>query len=181
MSRSQEISQAFGYLTIKEVEALKELAESIPEFGTIVNVGSGSGTSGLCFAEARPNAYRYTIDISSGGPFGGLENERNAFHGTTLRMPVQLQGDSYGIGKNWRGAPIDLLFIDADHSCKGVMGDLRAWLPHMADGGIASFHDYGSNNWPCIKRIIDKTLMISFPLIFCVDTLIAFRMGKNER
>lgn len=175
---SREVSLAFGYMTFGELEKLGEFALLVRDHATIVNVGSGSGTSGLCLAEVRPEAERYTVDISPGGPLGGLENERNAFVGSGLPLPVQLLGDSYSIGKNWRGAPIDLLFIDADHSCKGILRDLRAWLPHMNPISIVAFHDYGSPNWPCVKRVVDKV----FANCLCIgniDTLIGFTCKPN--
>lgn len=173
MTRSEEVASAFGYLTQKEVVALKQLAGNVMRYATIVNVGSGSGTSGLAIAEVRPEAYRFTVDISAGGPLGGLENERNAFANTTLPLPVQLLGDSYVIGKNWHGQPIDLLFIDADHSCEGVTRDLQAWLPNLNQSAIVAFHDYESPHWPCVKAVVDQAMKDKH-VILHVDTLIGF-------
>jgi hypothetical protein len=37
--------------------------------------------------------------------------------------------------------PVDLIFIDGDHSYEGLVGDWRAWGPSIAPGGIAALHD----------------------------------------
>lgn len=40
--------------------------------------------------------------------------------------------------------PIELLFIDGDHSYDAVRRDAELWLPKLADGGIVMFHDVGT-------------------------------------
>jgi hypothetical protein len=42
--------------------------------------------------------------------------------------------------KNWEGN-ISLLWIDGDHSYKGVKSDFDYWAPYLIDGGIIAFHD----------------------------------------
>jgi predicted O-methyltransferase YrrM len=37
----------------------------------------------------------------------------------------------------------DLLFVDGDHSYKGVKGDMERFIPDLEIGGIIVFHDYG--------------------------------------
>lgn len=39
------------------------------------------------------------------------------------------------------GREIDFLFIDADHTYKGVLRDWELYHPLMADGGLVAFHD----------------------------------------
>ena len=39
------------------------------------------------------------------------------------------------------GKPIDLLFIDGDHSYEGAMADYDAYRPLVRDGGWIAFHD----------------------------------------
>ncbi|MBW3671265.1 MAG: class I SAM-dependent methyltransferase, partial [Acidobacteria bacterium] len=50
--------------------------------------------------------------------------------------------DSVGDEKNLRwNAPIDLLFIDGDHSTKGCRRDWDLFHPHVTAGGRVAFHD----------------------------------------
>ena len=39
------------------------------------------------------------------------------------------------------GAPIDLVFIDADHSYDAVRNDFLAWSPKLASDGLIALHD----------------------------------------
>lgn len=43
--------------------------------------------------------------------------------------------------RTWKGGPVDVLFVDADHSEAGVMRDVTAWLPHLRAGSRIIFHD----------------------------------------
>lgn len=53
------------------------------------------------------------------------------------------QGLTNDVAAAWpKGLAIDLLFIDADHSYKGVSEDWRNWRPFVRKGGIIVFHDY---------------------------------------
>ena len=40
-----------------------------------------------------------------------------------------------------RELPVDMLFIDGDHSYEGVRGDWEAWRLHVRRGGIIALHD----------------------------------------
>lgn len=156
------LSDWLGYLSRGEVDFIKKLATDIKARNpVIVNIGAGAGTSGLAFREARPDADLYTVDISPGGPLGGLDSERNAFDGADLLYPTQILGDSKEVGKEWR-LKIDLLFIDGDHTTDGVIGDIDAWIDHVKRGGIIVFHDYGindNNKWSNIKVVVDERMI----------------------
>ena len=39
------------------------------------------------------------------------------------------------------GKQIDLLFVDGDHSYKGVKSDFEKFLPLVTENGIIAFHD----------------------------------------
>lgn len=53
--------------------------------------------------------------------------------------------------------PIDLLFIDGDHSYEGVQKDYLLWALHVRPGGTILFHDY---DHPDVKRFIDDTFKL---------------------
>jgi predicted O-methyltransferase YrrM len=142
----------------------------------IVNIGAGAGTSGLAIVEAGADPrFVWTIDLSPSGPTGGLENERNAFRPTGLQIPNQVLGDSKAVGSSWEHGPIDLIFIDGDHSTEGLEGDIMAWLPWVKSGGWMLFHDYSSNNWPAVYEVVNRTMSFA-PVAFSIETLHARRM-----
>lgn len=79
------------------------------------------------------------------------------------RKVVMHQGLTNEVVKTWpRDLKADLLFIDADHSYKGVSSDWRNWSPFVKKGGIIVFHDYysdSSKGYPGLRRFIDKQIV----------------------
>ena len=153
------LCNAFGFLYGGELALLQAIAQSLPDDAVAVQIGAGVGTASLGIVEMHPSLKMYTVDISEGGPFGGLENERNAFSGTGLPLPKQILANSQTAWKDWNDGPIDLLFIDADHELPGVELDTLGWTPLVKVGGYALFHDYSSNNWPKVADTVDRLMV----------------------
>lgn len=175
---ASELAEAFGYLTLGEVAAIKHIAreEVWNQYPTFVNIGAGSGTSSLAMVEANPTAKVITIDISEGGPMGGLENERNAFKNAKKPTPIQICNTSHAAARVWpKTNKVDFIFIDDGHSEPEIRGDIEGWLPHVKPGGVMAFHDYGAEVWPDVKKVIDE-LMSNFDKVLHIDTVIAFRV-----
>ncbi len=173
---SYDLGRAFGFMTPQEVFTMRVMAWSLPKNPVIVNVGSGAGTSGLALRESRSDATIYTVDISEGGPNGGLQNEVNAFKHTQYQLPIQILGDSKKVGHEWNKGEIDMLFIDGDHSYDGCKGDIEAWVPHVKKNGIIMLHDYTRDVWPDVKNAVDDNLKENkYPVIVIVDTLYCAR------
>lgn len=202
---SESLQAAFKYLFIAEVPALKELARSLPPNPIVVNIGAGSGTSGLAFMESRPDLFLYTIDIQKdNSPFGCLYAEEQVLKEAGLwddSRNQQLWGDSQYVGRSWSEhmgeidhgysiESVDLVFIDGDHSYEGCAGDIEAWLPNIKSGGILAIHDYKKATltydeetcphprpWPGVDRAVDELLVGKYPVVMHVQSLIAFRVN----
>jgi len=43
---------------------------------------------------------------------------------------------------------VDVLFIDTSHEYEHTLGELRAYMPRVAPGGVALFHDTHLMGWP---------------------------------
>ena len=196
---SESVRKWLGYLFPAELPALKELAQSLPDNPTVINIGAGGGTSGLAFMESRPDLTLYTIDtVDESSPFGCLEGERvvmaSAGFGKELgKRWHQIHGDSKEAGATWKHGPVDLVFVDGEHSYEGCKADVEAWLPHIKDGGIIAVHDYDKSDikpaadgyhadgphpqdWPGIDTAIHELLLGKYDTITQVDSLIAFRV-----
>ncbi len=81
---------------------------------------------------------------------------------------------SYAIVKSWK-EPIDILFIDGDHSYKGVIRDYNLFSPFVRKNGLILFHDTNHSHFPSIKKAVDevkglqKIVFTEFPgLILCM-------------
>ena len=173
--------EAFGFLSGWESVALSVFVKAIlPAEAKIVNVGAGVGTSSLSMALAKNGIDITTVDISIGGPLGGLENERNAFKFSPyLPLPKQVLSDSYEAGKTWTGGLLDFVFIDGDHLAAGLERDIVAWLPHIKEGGYIGFHDYDSDKWGDVKKTIDRYMNPAlFKKILHVDTIAIYQLIK---
>lgn len=192
-----DISNAFGYLKRDEVEVVKKYVDltgkrfdpkNLPTDMTrlppenyelvLVNLGAGTGTSGLAIAEAATfPCRRYTIDISKGGPYGGMQNEINAFSNSGRILPKQILGDALLIGERfgeYERHQIHFLFVDDDHDEDHLRNEIEIWTPRMAAGGFILFHDYDSVFWPGVKRNIDRLAGIQgYRLVEVVNTVAA--------
>ena len=50
----------------------------------------------------------------------------------------------------------DFVFIDADHSYKGAVLDIRHWYPKVKVGGWIGGHDYGHPRIGEVKKAVDE-------------------------
>jgi hypothetical protein len=68
------------------------------------------------------------------------------------------RGDSVAIAAGWveTEGPIDLLFIDGDHSEWGVWRDWKAWSPSLAYGAVVVWHDYGRGAPFAVRDVVDE-------------------------
>lgn len=170
--KSQDLRRAFGFLKQEEFDALAGLVTGAQ---VIINIGAGVGTSAMLFREVcGDEAEIYTIDISGGSPTGGLENERNAFANSGLKLPRQILDDSARVGRDWLGPQADFVFVDGDHSEEQCRADIEAWLPHLKSGGVMAFHDYVAYPFQGVINAVDD-LMQDCQEIAYVACLKAFR------
>lgn len=179
------LADAFGFLYPAEVCLIQAIARGLPGKAVCVNIGAGVGTSALAMVEIRPDLQVFTIDISQGSPLGGLDNERNAFIQAEISpLPTQILGNSHEIHSKWftfgGGVAIDLLMIDGEHTEGGLTQDMDGWLPYLAPDGYVLYHDYSSQYWAGITKVIDaKMTPKQWRYILRADTLIAFqRRGR---
>ena len=54
--------------------------------------------------------------------------------------------------------PVELLFIDGDHSYEAVRRDAELWLPRLIEGGTVMFHDAATAAYTGPRRIVRKML-----------------------
>lgn len=62
-----------------------------------------------------------------------------------FRQVFPLKGYSRVWAALWpTSRPLDLIFIDGDHSYEACRDDIQAWRQHVRPGGILAVHDYGA-------------------------------------
>lgn len=182
---SQIIRDRWGYLQAPELEALKSCIDSLPDKSVCVNIGAGFGTSGLAFIESKNVKRLYTVDkfaLEAENGLGSLEVETRVFKEFGFDKDpryIQLQGDSATIGREFGvwGEPVDMVFIDGDHSYAQVSADISAWLYHIKPGGILSFHDYGpEDGLDQVTQAVDELVTPKYEKIAHAKAFAAFRI-----
>lgn len=144
---------------IREVRNLKPL--NVLEIGT-----AKGGTLFLWTRLAQQNAMIVSIDLPGGKFGGGYSKRRGAiyqrFRGKHQNLHL-LREDSHApetLGKAeslFEGKPVDLLFIDGDHTYDGVKKDWEMYSPLVRPGGIVVFHDIAGNyDDTQVKRLWDS-------------------------
>ncbi len=82
-----------------------------------------------------------TTDWNDSGAMDSLRVMRENMRRFKVEDYVEIIRDySNNAAKNWT-QPIDLLFIDGDHSYEGVKSDWEAFAPHVNPFGVVVFHD----------------------------------------
>jgi len=175
--KADELSNAFGFITLNEVAAVHRLCQLLPPDPIAINIGAGVGTSGLTMLESRSDLTLFTIDARKEvDSQGALKNEQialeNAGYYDTTRY-TQIHGDSKEVGKNWDKGKVNLVFIDGLHNYEQCTADILEWLPHIVEGGIIAAHDYALP-WPQVRKAIDEQLVDKYEQILHMDSVIAF-------
>jgi predicted O-methyltransferase YrrM len=153
-----------SHLTGLERAELFRLAQR-PGLRTVVEIGSYLGASALALAEGLKAAGNSTARIHcidtwrnegmSEGPADHMATFRRhtAPYGALI-VPERGRSTDVAAELLARIGPIDLLFIDGDHSYAGVLADWQTFGPALAPGGVVAFHDIG---WAQgVQRVVDE-------------------------
>ena len=109
----------------------------------------------------------------------GISFERKIAQHELSRHPrghaTLLRRWSHEVAVDW-SIPIDFLFIDGDHSWRGIDGDWRGFSPHVVLGGVVALHD--SRSVPDVPdlesvRYTRDVILVdpAFRLVDAVDSL----------
>lgn len=126
-----------------EILRLTELVRELrPE--AVCEIGAAGGGTAFLFAHAAADdATVVSVDLS-------FERARRRAVGLFARKGQRLvcvQGDSHeestlaSVRASLRGRPLDLLYLDGDHSFEGVAADFKLYTPLVRPGGLVVLHD----------------------------------------
>ena len=131
-----------------EAEVLRRLAGTA---GRVVEIGVYEGSSSVVLVDAMaPDAILHLVDpyveTALRAGWRGVEQATRrtvgraaARHGgPQLRWHVCTSEEA---ARGWPGNPVDLVFIDGDHSAEAARLDWEMWSPHVPSGGHVVFHD----------------------------------------
>ena len=149
-------------LTVYEKQVLYRLAQCVPRNGQIVEIGSFTGGSTCCLAAGsqKNTVTVHAVDTFMTENVEGQEGRDtfNDFKKHTRPYASLIQahrGFSHEVVDNFI-QPIDLLFVDGDHSWEGVTRDLRCYLPKLQSPAILVMHD---SAYPPVKKAIVELIL----------------------
>ena len=164
-------------------EFLYKLSYSTEGIGEIVEIGTNVGKTAIALAygqKVKKGKPIYSIDIYEHPDIKkNLEKAGVTDYINRIIMP------SHKMAKKWE-KPIALLWIDGDHSYRGVCYDIKKRTHFVAAGGVIAFHDYPGHKcskevWKALRKYLFKN-----PYTYRVisdreaGSIIAFRKINRE-
>lgn len=164
-----------GFFNKDEAKFLGKLASEVPDFGTIVEVGSFFGRSSVVIArhakinvkivciDLFPRKIKMTQDTSDyidADQYPKLGQEFNMFlefrkNTEAYKNITMIVGDSPN-GISYNHGPIDMFFLDGLHFNPSDLDNLNFFCPLVKSGGIICGHDYyASNTYPDVKDNVE--------------------------
>jgi predicted O-methyltransferase YrrM len=150
-----------GYLHPVEGRFLRWLGGRVPPNGLALEVGSFKGKSSSFLASGlKPSARLVCVDTwrNSAMPYDAPSDSMSDFLKNTARFGNLIEthrGESARVAEQW-SRPLDVLFIDGDHSYEGCSTDMKAWIPLVRAGGWVAFHDSSEEG-------VDRAIRELFP------------------
>jgi len=152
-----------GWLTPREADHLCTLAA---RGGVVVEIGTYRGRSAVALGlgARAAGAFFLTVDMFLGDPAVAGSGPNDQVHAMRnledfgLTDVVVWNDTSVAAAHHWRSGPIDLLFIDGDHSYAGVAADIAAWWPHLRPGATVCFHDHQHGHGDGVVRAVKELI-----------------------
>jgi cephalosporin hydroxylase len=115
----------------------------------IVEIGTASGGTLFLSANVADPEKIVSIDLPYGSFGGGYSSWKIPFYKSLARKSVikliradsHLQSTLEETKKELKNRPVDILFIDGDHTYEGIAKDFQMYSPLVKKGGIVAFHD----------------------------------------
>lgn len=152
-----------GWFT--HTQTYSRLIDSMPEFGTFVEVGAwlGRSTAYLC-ANAGLHHRICVVDT-----WLGSANELQTTHQLATQIDLfaaftdNLKGYLYeayrmtsaSAANCFADGTLDVVFLDADHTYEATKADIQRWLPKVKAGGYLAGHDY-CQQWEGVIQAVDE-------------------------
>jgi cephalosporin hydroxylase len=117
---------------------------------TVVEIGADTG--GTLWAWQQLGCRVVAVTLPD-GPYGSAARVQVNDHGCEV-----IYGDSHDpetvarLEQVLAGTPVDVLFIDGDHTFQGVKSDFEMYRHLVRPGGLIAFHDICDHpDWPDVK------------------------------
>jgi predicted O-methyltransferase YrrM len=148
----------------RELVCLYRLASSLRQDAVVLEIGSHLGAS-ACYLAAgikKRGGHLYCVDTwqNETMPEGPMDTYA-AFRtnvGSLADVITMIRKPSGSLTGDDIQTPIDLAFIDGDHSYDAVATDFALISPWMAQNGIVAFHDVGVAVFPGVGQVFGEAV-----------------------
>jgi len=146
------VGKVGGYLTDKEGELLYSLAKNCKGKGVIVEIGSYKGKSTIWLSRGSKAGNKikvYAIDPHRGSPelrekiqgkiwsYEEFKNNIEKAKVSDIIIPIITTSEE---AAKYFEEPVELIFIDGNHSYDHIRLDFKLWFPKVVDCGFMAFH-----------------------------------------
>lgn len=184
MSYPKHIDSIFTHMTAYEKQTLYRLARRLPEGSQVVEIGSYLGASACCLAAgiAGSNSKLHCVDTFTCDTMPGgrhdvypefMENTKP--YADVIIVHRAFSKDVVGDFEQ----PIDLLFVDGDHSWQGITTDLKLYIPLMRDKGVLVMHDVRADG-ACQRALNQIVLPIEIQRLARLPNMYAGRIRPAD-
>ena len=197
-SRFREVHARFAgagvmnWLTEREKALHFGIAAFSSGSGIVVELGTFEGGAAMFLAAGvarRGQGRLVSVDPHFGGPpWLGMATHQRTFAkflahadvcGVREWIDVRV-GDSSAVAAVWPAEPIDVVFIDGDHSYLGALRDFECWAPKVRPGGWILIDDADDTALPELLELIEEVKTISgVAYVGLVDGVAVFRRGET--
>ena len=187
-TRGRRAGVVDGWLSDAQGRALFRAAAGTDGRGAIVEIGSWKGRSTTWLAAgARLAGQRvYAVDPHHHSREYPEAETLDAFLANLARNGLSDVVDPLVMTSEEAAAhitgPVELLFIDGDHSYEAVRRDAELWLPRLIEGGTVMFHDVATAGYDGPRRIVRQMVCRSplFDGITRVGSMIVARRTAHR-
>jgi predicted O-methyltransferase YrrM len=127
----------YGLVRSLKPEVCVEIGSALGKSASYIGLGLKENGRGMLYA-IDPHEPTNWNDVDAIDSF--KEFARNISAAGVREYVSVIRSYSDAAARNWT-LPIDLIFIDGDHSYEGVKRDWELFLPHVKPSGIVIFHD----------------------------------------
>lgn len=170
VTRNLKLDRALATNGWMEPDELEYIASLASRSKIIVELGTWRGRSAVCWAE-NTEGIVYCVDLWANDAYGiPFPDDPPDLHrrpewllteflrntsGIRNIVPIRTRTEIAATIFSNLGIRPDVVFVDADHGYNGVVADINAWRPLLAEGGVLCGHDYSYYGWPDVKKVVD--------------------------
>lgn len=168
----EQLAALDGLITSTIGETLYHLAAAVPVDRAIVELGSYRGKSTAYLAAGARSGHgapvwavdAWSEDVSEWRssvadrlPSPLLEDFRRQLDSLGLNDRVTaVQSRTVDAARAYDGPPVELLYIDADHSKRAAVSDFMAWRRHLKATAAVVFDDYETDTNPGVAAAVSE-------------------------